>query len=51
MKTSTIALAATGVVATAGLGYLIYFDSKRRSNPEFRKQLSKALYSSCNLGF
>ena len=41
MKTSTVALIATGVVATLGLGYLVYFDSQRRSNPEFRKQLSK----------
>jgi import receptor subunit TOM20 len=41
MKTSTIALITTGVLTTATLGYLIYFDSKRRSNPEFRKQLSK----------
>ncbi|KAG2205121.1 MAS20 protein import receptor-domain-containing protein [Mucor mucedo] len=41
MKSSTIALIATGVVATAGLGYLVYFDSKRRSDPSFRKQLRR----------
>lgn len=41
MKNSTIALVATGVIATAGIGYLVYFDSKRRSDPDFRKQLSK----------
>ncbi|OAD05469.1 hypothetical protein MUCCIDRAFT_35706 [Mucor lusitanicus CBS 277.49] len=41
MKNSTIALITTGVVASLGLGYLIYFDSKRRSNPEFRKQLRR----------
>ncbi|CEP11533.1 hypothetical protein [Parasitella parasitica] len=31
MKSSTIALIATGVIASAGLGYLIYFDSMRRN--------------------
>ncbi|KAG1120045.1 hypothetical protein G6F42_012842 [Rhizopus arrhizus] len=41
MKNSTIALITTGVVASLGLGYLIYFDSKRRSNPEFREQLRR----------
>lgn len=40
MKSSTIALITTGVIATAGIGYLVYFDSKRRSDPSFRKQLS-----------
>ncbi|KAI8637230.1 mitochondrial outer membrane translocase complex, subunit Tom20 domain-containing protein [Parasitella parasitica] len=41
MKSSTIALIATGVIASAGLGYLVYFDSMRRNNPEFRKQLRR----------
>lgn len=41
MKSSTIALITTGVFVTAGLGYIVYFDAKRRSNPTFRKQLSK----------
>ncbi|CAO3650784.1 unnamed protein product [Mucor hiemalis] len=41
MKNSTIALVATGVIATAGIGYLVYFDSKRRSDPDFRKQLRR----------
>lgn len=46
MKNSTIALVAAGVIATAGLGYIVYFDSKRRSDPNFRKQLSKILKDS-----
>ncbi|KAI8087048.1 mitochondrial outer membrane translocase complex, subunit Tom20 domain-containing protein [Gilbertella persicaria] len=41
MKTSTVALIATGVLTTLGLGYLVYFDSQRRSNPEFRRQLRR----------
>ncbi|KAI7907965.1 mitochondrial outer membrane translocase complex, subunit Tom20 domain-containing protein [Cokeromyces recurvatus] len=41
MKTSTAVLITTGIIATAGIGYLLYFDSKRRNNPEFRKQLKR----------
>ncbi|KAI9258483.1 MAS20 protein import receptor-domain-containing protein [Sporodiniella umbellata] len=41
MKHSTIALIATGSVLSAGLGYIVYFDYKRRNNPAFRKQLKK----------
>ncbi|GAA5794721.1 mitochondrial outer membrane translocase complex, subunit Tom20 domain-containing protein [Helicostylum pulchrum] len=41
MKPSTIALITTGVLATAGLGYIVYFDAKRRNNPTFRKQLRR----------
>jgi import receptor subunit TOM20 len=41
MKNSDIALISAGVAITATVGYMIYWDSKRRSDPEFRKQLSK----------
>lgn len=41
LKTSTIALISTAVVASFGLGFLIYYDNKRRSDPQFKKQLSK----------
>ncbi|CAO3703867.1 unnamed protein product [Rhizopus stolonifer] len=40
MNNSTIALITTGSIVTAGLGYILYFDYKRRNNPTFRKQLS-----------
>ncbi|KAI8380796.1 hypothetical protein BD560DRAFT_347133 [Blakeslea trispora] len=38
MKTSTIALISTAVIASFGIGYLIHFDHQRRHNPEIRKQ-------------
>lgn len=41
MNNSTIALITTGSIVTAGLGYILYFDYKRRNDPTFRKQLSK----------
>ncbi|CAO0803639.1 unnamed protein product [Mucor circinelloides] len=41
LKTSTIALISTAVVASFGLGYLIYYDSKRRNDPQFKKQLKR----------
>ncbi|OAD05054.1 hypothetical protein MUCCIDRAFT_36177, partial [Mucor lusitanicus CBS 277.49] len=41
LKTSTIALISTAVVASFGLGFLIYYDSKRRSDPQFKKQLKR----------
>lgn len=44
MKTSTIALISAGVATTLGIGYLIYFDSKRRNDPTFRRQLSKFFF-------
>lgn len=41
VRTSTI-LTATGVtLLTAGVGYAVYFDYKRRSDPQFRKALRK----------
>ncbi|RUP43210.1 hypothetical protein BC936DRAFT_137470 [Jimgerdemannia flammicorona] len=41
MKTSTVALIAVGAVVTVGIGYAIYFDQKRRNDPEFRKRLKR----------
>ncbi|KAG0057233.1 hypothetical protein BGZ83_000646 [Gryganskiella cystojenkinii] len=41
MKTSTIVAATVGTVAIAAVGYAIYFDSKRRNDPEFRRKLKK----------
>lgn len=41
VKASTIAVISTAVIAAFGIGYLVYFDQKRRKDPEFKKQLSK----------
>lgn len=41
MKTSTIALISTAIVATFGIGYLVYFDQQRRSDPNYKKQLKR----------
>ncbi|KAF9561202.1 hypothetical protein EC968_005829 [Mortierella alpina] len=41
MKTSTIVAATVGTLAVATIGYAIYFDQKRRSDPEFRRKLKK----------
>lgn len=41
LKPSTIALIASGVFATSVIGYAIYFDHKRQSDPEFRKKLKR----------
>ncbi|KAF2772903.1 protein import receptor MAS20 [Teratosphaeria nubilosa] len=38
---TTILLASTAVVATGCLAYALYFDHRRRSDPEFRKSLKK----------
>lgn len=40
MKPKTVAIATVGTVAAIALGYAIYFDQKRRNDPDFRKQLS-----------
>ncbi|KAI9278507.1 mitochondrial outer membrane translocase complex, subunit Tom20 domain-containing protein [Phascolomyces articulosus] len=42
MKTQTVALWTAGAIAALGLGYIIYFDHQRRSDPQFRKKLKKA---------
>lgn len=41
MKTQNVALYAVGAAAVLGIGYLVYFDYKRQSDPNFKKQLSK----------
>ncbi|GAB7361754.1 hypothetical protein MBLNU230_g1800t1 [Neophaeotheca triangularis] len=41
ISTSTIVLAAGGTIAAGFLGYAVYFDYRRRSDPEFRKGLKK----------
>lgn len=38
---STIAIAAGGLLASGCLAYAIYFDHRRRSDPEFRKSLRR----------
>jgi mitochondrial import receptor subunit TOM20 len=38
MNKTTLAMAA-GVAGTLFLGYCIYFDKKRRSEPDFKKKL------------
>ncbi|KAF2162708.1 hypothetical protein M409DRAFT_58116 [Zasmidium cellare ATCC 36951] len=40
-STTTIALATAGVLAAGGLAYALYFDHRRRSDPEFRKHLKR----------
>lgn len=39
MKTSTLAL--VGICGTAFVGYCVYFDKKRRSHPDFLKNLAE----------
>lgn len=41
MKPSTIAALSVGTVVTGILAYAVYFDYKRRSDPEFRKALKR----------
>jgi len=41
-STTTLILATVGTLATAGLAYAIYFDHRRRSDPDFRRKLKKA---------
>lgn len=41
LKPSTIAAISVGTIATGFLAYAIYFDHKRRNDPEFRKQLKR----------
>ncbi|KAG1178000.1 hypothetical protein G6F70_002069 [Rhizopus microsporus] len=41
VKASTIAVISTAVIAAFGIGYLVYFDQKRRKDPEFKKQLKR----------
>lgn len=41
ISTSTIILSATGVLAAGALAYAVYFDHKRRSDPNFRRELKR----------
>ncbi|KAI8140360.1 hypothetical protein BJV82DRAFT_623622 [Fennellomyces sp. T-0311] len=41
MKPKTFAIATAGAVVAAGLGYAIYFDHKRRTDPTLRKQAKR----------
>ncbi|OAL54450.1 protein import receptor MAS20 [Pyrenochaeta sp. DS3sAY3a] len=41
LKPSTIAAITAGTVVTGVLAYAVYFDHKRRNDPEFRRQLKR----------
>lgn len=41
IQTTTIVLATVGTLTAAALAYAVYFDHKRRSDPDFRKKLKK----------
>lgn len=42
-----------GIAAAAGslcfLGYCIYFDRKRRSDPDFKRKLKESMFESTNI--
>jgi import receptor subunit TOM20 len=41
IRTSTVVALSVGTVLTGLVGYAVYFDHKRRSDPEFRKSLKR----------
>ncbi|KAI9316054.1 hypothetical protein BX666DRAFT_2019641 [Dichotomocladium elegans] len=41
MKPKTFAILGAGIAVSAAIGYLVYFDHKRRSDPELRKQMKR----------
>ncbi|KAI8061174.1 protein import receptor MAS20 [Gongronella butleri] len=41
MKPQAVAAYTAGAVAVLGVSYLVYFDYKRRNDPEFRKKLKR----------
>ena len=41
LSPSTIAAASFGVLATSALAYLVYFDHRRQTDPEFRRALRR----------
>ncbi|KAJ4990294.1 MAS20 protein import receptor [Stagonosporopsis vannaccii] len=41
IKTSTVVALGVGTVVTGLLAYAVYFDNKRRNDPEFRRALKK----------
>ena len=40
---------AAGAAAVGFIGYCVYFDHKRRSDPDFRKKLKESRFSTCAL--
>jgi import receptor subunit TOM20 len=40
VSTSQMVIGGLALAAAATLGYAVYFDQKRRSDPEFRRKLS-----------
>lgn len=38
---TTVAIATTGVILSASVAYALYFDHRRRSDPNFRRELKK----------
>lgn len=41
LSTTVIVLSITGVAAASALAYAVYFDHRRRSDPEFRRNLKR----------
>lgn len=51
MKTSHIVAATVGTIAIASIGCALYFDAKRRSDPNFRRKLSMSILAiACIVG-
>lgn len=44
-----VAVCAAGLAGSLFLGYCIYFDKKRRSDPDYKKKvLASKIFSGCN---
>jgi import receptor subunit TOM20 len=41
IRPATVAAISVGTIVTGFLAYAVYFDHRRRSDPEFRKQLKR----------
>ena len=41
MRTSTVVAISVGTILTGAIGYAVYFDHRRRTDPEFRKALKR----------
>lgn len=41
IQPKTAALITAGVAVSAGIGYMIYFDHKRRNDPTLKRKISK----------
>jgi hypothetical protein len=48
MSTKTLGLAAAGAGLLGFIGYCIYFDRKRRSDPQFKQKLKESEYYLCH---